>query len=201
MPARPGSRAFYSRQPGVSIQQLPRRRLTRSGSDQINRPLGLQQALAFSEDFAALASPELAGVAADLAPSFAAGPQQAFASSQQVALPSWQHGQQSQQEQQSQQSQHFCATVAQQARLSAQHFIPFSQHPGLEWASQHALFGSQQANFWVQQSFACGAAAQIWLPRRTAMAKKDPVTILVNMQKTPIKIDTRWNCADLQRSR
>lgn len=162
MPARPGSRAFYSRQPGVSIQQLPRRRLTRSGSDQINRPLGLQQALAFSEDFAALASPELAGVAADLAPSFAAGPQQAFASSQQVALPSWQ------------QEQHFCATVAQQARLSAQHFIPFSQHPGLGWASQHALFGSQQANFWVQQSFACGAAAQIWLPRRTAMGAERP---------------------------
>jgi hypothetical protein len=169
----------------VSIQQLRRRRLTRSGSDQINRPLCLQQALAFSEDFAALASPDLAGVGADLAPSFAAGPQQAFASAQQ-ALPSWQH---------------FCTTPAQQARLSAQHFIPFSQHPGLGWASQHALFGSQQANFWVQQSFACGAAAQIWLPRRTAMAKKDPVTILVNMQKTPIKIDTRWNCADLQRSR
>jgi hypothetical protein len=103
--------------------------------------------------------------AAVVATVFVAGPQQAFASLQQ-AMPS---------------VQHFC-TAAQQPLFSAQHFWPFSQQPSLASATQHALWGLQQASLAVQQSLACSSAEAnpASMAPRTA---NEPTSSFANMEK------------------
>jgi hypothetical protein len=73
------------------------------------------------------------------------------------------------------------AAVPQQALLSAQHFIPFSQQPGRVLLSQQVLFALQQASFEAQQSLLFSLTLPV--PALSSPnASNEPVNNLVNME-------------------